>query len=169
MAFRVHEIFHALAQADARYVVVGGLAVILHGHLRATRDLDLVISLEQANCAKALRALSGIGLRPRLPVPMEAFSDPSIREQWHRDRNMEVFQLWDPANEERSVDLFVHEPIDFEELYGAAVTRELHGVPIRVAAIHHLIRMKRLAGRPRDLDDIAALRQIAAETGQPTE
>ena len=169
MAFRVHEIFRALAEANARYVVVGGLAVILHGHLRATRDLDLVVSLEQSNCAKAMQALSGIGLRPRLPVSMESFSDPLIREDWHRNRNMEVFQLWDPANEERSVDVFVHEPIDFDELHRAAATKEVQGVPIRVASIRHLIQMKRLASRPRDLDDIAALRRIAAETGEPIE
>jgi hypothetical protein len=51
-----------------RFVVVGGLAVILHGHLRATRDLDLVIDLEPSNCSRGLDALRGIGLRPRPDV-----------------------------------------------------------------------------------------------------
>lgn len=63
-------------------------------------------------------ALSGIGLRPRLPVTLADFADPSKREDWARNRNMLVFQLWDPANAERSVDVFVREPLDFRSHAG---------------------------------------------------
>jgi len=59
------------------YVVGGGFAVILHGHLRATRDLDLVIGFAPANVAKACDALAAIGLRPRLPVTFEDFAELS--------------------------------------------------------------------------------------------
>lgn len=165
--FDLQEIFAALAEADARYVVVGGLAVILHGHLRATRDLDLVIGLEPANCARALGALAKIGLQPRLPVAMQDFADPEKRREWAEQRNMQVFQLWQPGNPLRSVDVFVREPVDFAELWDASSVKDLDGVPIRVVGIRHLIAMKQTAARPRDLDDIAALREIAAETGQP--
>ncbi len=166
MAFNLRQIFKVLAEADARYVVVGGLAVIMHGHLRATSDLDLVIGLEPENCLRALDALASIGLRPRLPVALADFADPAKREDWVQNRNMLVFQLWDPTNPERSVDVFVREPIDFPILFADAVAKDLDGTPIRVASIRHLIAMKRLAGRPRDLDDIEALRQIAADSGQ---
>ena len=44
--------------------------------------------------------------------------------------------------------------------------KDLDGVPIRVASIRHLIALKKVAGRPLDMDDIKALREIAAETGQ---
>ena len=57
MSFALSDIFDALDQANCRYVVVGGLAVILHGHLRATHDLDLVIDLEQQNCERSMHAL----------------------------------------------------------------------------------------------------------------
>jgi hypothetical protein len=166
MAFNLREIFKALSDAGVDYVVVGGLAVILHGHLRATRDLDLVIGLQPDNCAKAMGALSDIGLRPRLPVSLADFADPAKREDWLNNRNMLVFQLWDPANPERSVDVFVREPLDFQTMLSEAATKDLDGVPIRVASIRHLILLKQAAGRPLDLDDIEALREIAAETGQ---
>lgn len=166
MAFNVREIFKALADAQVDYVVVGGMAVIMHGHLRATRDLDLVLGLGPDNCARGLEALSGIGLRPRLSVSLADFANPEKRADWADNRNMQVFQLWDPANPERSVDLFVREPLDFAELLAQAVARDLDGVPIRVASIAHLIALKQAAGRPLDLDDIEALREIAAETGQ---
>ena len=48
-----------------------------------------------------------------------------------------------------------------------AVVKDLDGVPIPVASIRHLIRLKQTAGRRQDIDDIDALREIARETGQP--
>lgn len=166
MAFNIRQIFKALSDAGAQYVVVGGFAVILHGHLRATRDLDLVIGLAPDNCGRALDALAAIGMQPRLPVTFADFSDPAKREDWIENRNMLVFQLWDRSNPERSVDIFVREPFDFAQMLAEAVVKDLHGVPINVASIRHLVAMKRVAGRPTDLDDIEALRLIAAETGQ---
>lgn len=166
MAFNIREIFRALADAKVDYVVVGGMAVIMHGHLRATHDLDLVVGLEPGNCARGLEALAAIGLRPRLPVKLADFADPAMRTEWADKRNMQVFQLWDPANRERSVDLFVREPLDFASMSAEAVVMDLDGVSIPVASIRHLIRMKQTAGRRQDLDDIEALREIAAETGQ---
>lgn len=169
MAFNIREIFKALADADVDYAVVGGFAVIMHGHLRATRDLDLVIGLQSENCAKAMAALSGVGLRPRLPVTLADFADPAKREDWTQNRNMLVFQLWDPANPERSVDIFVREPLDFGAMLADAVVKELDGVPIPVASIRHLLQLKQAAGRPQDIEDMEALRIIAAETGQEVE
>lgn len=166
MAFRIREIFKALADARAEYVVVGGFAVILHGHLRATRDLDLVLGLSPENCRRGLDALASIGLRPRLPVTLADFADPAKREDWVQNRNMMVFQLWDSDNAERSVDVFVREPFDFSSMLAEVIVKDLDGVPIPVASIRHLIAMKKLAGRRNDLDDIEALRLIAQETGQ---
>ena len=166
MAFNVRQIFKALADAKVGYVVVGGFAVIMHGHRRATSDLDLVVGLAPDNCARALTTLEAIGLRPRLPVRLSDFADPSIRADWVENRHMQVFQLWDPAMPERSVDLFVREPFDIDRMLAEAVIKDLDGVPIPVASIRHLIAMKRVASRRNDLDDIEALREIARETGQ---
>ena len=160
MAFNLREIFRALADAEVDYVVVGGLAVILHGYLRATADLDLAIGLSPDNARRGMASLAGIGLRPRLPVTMDEFAVPDARAEWRNTRNMPVFPLWDPANPLRSVDVFIDEPIAFEQLMQPAVTKDLDGPQVRVASIPHLIEMKRQAGRPRDLDDIGKLQQI---------
>lgn len=159
MAFNVRQIFTTLNDAGVDYVVVGGLAVILHGYLRATADLDLAIGLSPDNAGKAMAALASTGLQPRLPVAMSDFRDPGKRHEW-KQRNMLVFPLWDPANPLRSVDVFIDEPIAFDELLGDAVRKDLDGVTIPVASIEHLIRMKRETGRGRDLEDIEKLEQI---------
>ena len=142
---------------------MGGLAVILHGHLRATRDLDLVIGLKRSNCLKGLQALETAGLRPRLPVTMQDFADPDKRRDWHDNRHMLVFQLWDPKNALRSIDIFVREPIDFDSLWRDAVVKDYDGVPVLVASIPHLIEMKSAANRPQDRADIEQLRAIQQE------
>ncbi|MBI4254944.1 MAG: hypothetical protein HY616_07705, partial [Candidatus Rokubacteria bacterium] len=107
-------IFEALNRAQVRYVVVGGLATVLHGHARLTADIDLVVDLSPAEVRKALDTLTGLGFRPRAPVEPLAFADPAIRHQWIHDKGMRVFSMWDPANPMREVDLFVEHPIDFD-------------------------------------------------------
>jgi len=62
--------------------VVGGVAVVLHGHLRFTAALDLVISLDRGNLSRGLRALEGLGYRPRAPVALDEFLDPEVRRTW---------------------------------------------------------------------------------------
>ncbi len=163
MAFNVREIFKALSNAKVDYVVVGGFAVILHGYLRATADLDLVVGLSAENCKRGLKALSGIGFQPRLPVRLEEFCNPENRRKWIEQSNMLVFPLWDPDNPLRSLDLFVEEPIEFSQLMDDALIKDVDGVQIRVASVEHLIEMKKAAGRPRDLDDIAKLKMIREE------
>lgn len=153
----------ALDQAGVRAVVVGGVAVVLHGHPRLTVDLDLVIDLEPANVRRALGVFREHGLRPRLPVDPEEFADPGVRERWRQDRGLVVFSLHDPNNPLREVDVFAEEPIPFDHLWGASETLDVGGVPVRVASVDHLIAMKRAAGRPQDLADIAALDALRAE------
>jgi hypothetical protein len=166
MAFNIRQIFTALNDANVDYVVVGGLAVILHGYLRATADLDLAVGLSPDNARRAMQALAAIGLQPRLPVAIEDFADVEKRREWLHDRNMLVFPLWDPDNPLRSVDVFIDEPVAFAELLRDAVAKDLGGAVVRIASIDHLIVMKQAAGRMRDLDDIDKLRQIRdSETG----
>ena len=153
-------IFASLERAGIRYVTVGGVAVVLHGHARLTADLDLVVDLAPQAASGAIAALTAMGLRPRLPVDASGFSDPSVRERWITDRGMIVFTLWDPDDPLRSVDLFVEPPIDFEELWGRAVVADVDGTPVRIASIPDLIRMKRIADRPMDREDIVALEHI---------
>lgn len=154
------DVFRALHAVGARYVVVGGTAVVLQGHARLTVDLDLVLDLSPEQAVTAVRALTGVGLQPRLPVDAESFADAATRRVWVEQRNLKVFSMFDPDSARREVDLFATEPLPFEELHADARTFVIAGVPVRVASRRHLIVMKRQAGRARDLDDIAALEAL---------
>ena len=64
----VRTILRALNDAEVRYLIVGGLAVVLHGYVRFTQDIDLVIQLERENVLRAMNAFTAIGYRPLVPV-----------------------------------------------------------------------------------------------------
>jgi len=153
-------ILERLSERGGRYVVVGGLAVVLHGYPRLTVDLDLVVDLEPEAARKTIAALTSLGLRPLAPVDAAEFADPQRRRAWVTEKGMRVFSLYDPNDPLRIVDLFVESPVDFESLWTNARSVELGRISVRVAAIPDLIRMKRLAGRAQDLDDVEHLTEI---------
>lgn len=143
----------ALRDAGVRYLVAGGMAVNAHGYLRLTYDVDLVIRLEPGNVQLAFKALSVLGYRPTVPVTAEQFADEEQRANFHSD-------LYRPF----TVDVFVSIPFDFEREYQTALEGELApGLVVRFVSIPALIEMKRLANRPRDLDDIEHLQMILEE------
>jgi hypothetical protein len=160
LADRYLGIIDALERASVRYVVAGGIAVNLHGFARFTKDLDLLLDLEPQNALRGMQALAGCGLRPRVPVALEDFADPAKREDWATNRNMLVFQVWDPGDPFCTVDVFVRNPIEFDGLWARAVVERIGDVTCRVASIDDLIVLKRMAGRPQELSDIQSLEQI---------
>ena len=132
-----------------RYLVAGGLAVNVHGYLRFTKDVDLVVQLESDNILRALTALGALGYRPTIPVRAELFAD----------KGMQVFQLWSDQHRETPIDIFVTEPFAFDQEYSQALVKPLQDdLSVPFVTIPTLIRMKQLADRPQDRIDIEHLR-----------
>ncbi len=152
-------ILTSLAAERIRFLVVGGVAVVLHGHPRMTADL--VLDLEVANATRALEILASKGFRPRPPVPLTSFADPDIRRAWIEEKGLTVFSLWSPSMPGTEVDLFVQEPFDFGDTYARAEFVTLAGVSVPVLALHDLITLKRGVGRAKDMADVEALEEIA--------
>ena len=159
----IERVLEALNSAGVRYLVVGGVAVVLHGHLRTTADLDLVVQLERDNVLCAMRALAGLAYRPRAPVAAEAFADEKVRESWVRDEGLTVFSLWSSRAPTLEVDLFVREPFGFAAVYARALKVPLENTFAWVISLPDLIALKRQAGRPHDLEDIEALKALEAD------
>ena len=153
-------IFKSLNQANVRYVVVGGLATVLHGYGRLTADIDLITDLDHDEAEKTIRVLTDMGLKPRAPVAALDFADADIRKRWIEKKNMQVFSLWKPDDALISVDLFVEHLLDFEEIWSHAEAVDIGGEIIRIASIPDLIQLKRISDRPQDREDIRQLEQI---------
>jgi hypothetical protein len=153
-------LFDALNNSNIRYVVVGGLATVLHGYVRLTVDIDLAVDLTPNEAKKAISTLTQLGLVPQLPLNPSDFANPQTRQIWNREKNMQVFSMVDPRHPLRIVDLFVENPIPFEDLWSRSRTVQVDTVSIRIASLVDLIHLKRLAGRPQDLIDIEQLEEI---------
>jgi len=151
-------LFAVLAGVRIRFVIVGGLALVLQGFDRLTADVDIVIDLSAESVRDAVRALTQAGYRPLAPVDPIALTDPEQRREWQTVRNMQVFSFWDSSNTRPTVDIMLSPEVPFEELWAAASAMDIGGHEVRVASIEHLIRLKVAAGRPQDLADIERLR-----------
>ena len=151
---QVDSIFRALNNARVRYLVVGGVAVIAHGYVRFTKDLDLVIGLDPENVERALVALESIRYRPLVPVAQLAFADPIQRERWIEEKHMIVFQMLDIDAPKTRLDIFVREPFNFADEYAQAFWQKYRGQDVPFVRRDALFKMKREAGRPHDLVDI---------------
>jgi hypothetical protein len=156
----LEEFFTALNRHDVRYVVVGGLATVLHGFARLTADIDLIVDLDQIEARKTISVMVGLGLRPRAPVDPFSFADAQVRRDWVEGKGLVVLSFWNPTQPLQEVDLFVDNPINFAELWARAEEISYKDTFIRIASIPDLIHLKRLAGRPEDERDIEALEEI---------
>lgn len=144
---------------EVRFLVADGLAVNVHGLMRMTLDIDLVVELETGNIGRLFAALASVGYGPTVPVSAAEFGDVATRERWVREKNMRVLRFYSDEHRETPVDVFASEPFPFQEEYDRAVIRELAGVGgVRVVSLPTLVRMKQDAGRPQDLVDVDNLR-----------
>ena len=142
----------ALNGSGVRYVVVGGLAVIRHGAVRATKDVDVAVATDEANLAR-LAALverwmatnpDGSPLRSAQLVPGAALS---LRTP---------FCLVDILSEQLL-------PAPFAEVVARADVKRIDGIEAPICSLVDLVAMKRATGRTSDELDLERLREAHGE------
>ena len=155
-----YDIFKAFDDRGLDYVVIGGVALVMHGAVRLTADLDLMVALDTENLRKLVEIMGRLKYLPRIPEPAEALLDPVKRQEWRERKHMEVFSFYAPDQPLALIDIMIREPVDYVTLRANAVSMRLHGLPVPVASLDDLIALKRQAGRPQDLEDIRALEEL---------
>jgi len=153
-------LFEKLHGRGIRFVVVGGVALVLHGVVRLTFDLDLAVGLDQKNLSEYLKLMKKLNMVARAPVDPQQLLDPGILEEWKSEKGMKVFTFYNPKAPGDEIDMFIEEIIPFEDLYRDSVEFIIGKTPVKVASIEHLKEMKRKAGRPQDLADIESLSEL---------
>jgi hypothetical protein len=152
--------FRRLADADIDFVLIGGLAVNAHGVIRSTKDIDIVPSDDRANLKRLADLLTDLNVR-RLGVSDAEFAenempfDPTRPEDlaqggnFRLDTSLGILDLmqWVPGIEADHA----------YERWPPMLSAQAFGTEIRVCSLRHLRTMKRTAGRPQDLQDLADL------------
>ncbi len=155
-----YEVLKALNKARVDYLVVGGVALVLHGVVRMTADLDIVLDQDEKNIKKYVSVVKELGYKPKVPVRLEEFVDLEKRRQWVEEKNMKVFSVYDPATPYLIVDVLMDPGLEYGKLKGDSVIFKAKGIRIPVISIKDLKEMKGLAGRAQDLADIKALDEM---------
>ena len=157
---KIADLLETLSEARVDYVLVGGLAVQLHGYMRSTFDIDLVLAMNDENLCRFIEVAKRLEMKPVIPVDIDALRDSWQIEQWHREKGMLAFALRELRAGGNVIDVLVRPEISYERLLEDAVAAELSGNTVRIASIDHLVLMKRAANRPKDRLDIEALEKI---------
>jgi hypothetical protein len=146
------DLLKALNEAKARYLVVGGYAVIKHTEPRYTKELDVWVSPDSENAKRVYCALQNFGA-PLEGVTVDDFTDTSI--VYHMGRA--------PAR----IDILMSlKGLDFEGSWAKRVAAEFGDVATQFLSPQDLITNKRLAGRAQDLMDVESLLLAEKQKGE---
>ena len=156
-------IFKELNANGIRYVIVGGMAVNLHGVPQMTYDIDLLLDLEDRNVERFIKLLSRWGFNPKVPVRIEELADPVRRNDWITNKHMKAFKLVNPEWAIREIDVLIDTPVDFSSAEQGKKVSVIQGVPVPIIGIEDLIRMKEHTDRQQDAADIRSLKELRDE------
>lgn len=140
------ELLSEFNAAQVEYLLVGAHAMAIHGHVRATKDLDVWVRPTPENAARIFRALKNFGA-PLLDLTEEDLATPGV-----------VFQIGVPP---LRIDLVTRiDGVEFEEARGRRTLTKLGDIEIPALSLADLIKNKRATGRLRDLADVEELEKL---------
>ncbi|HSL81179.1 MAG TPA: DUF6036 family nucleotidyltransferase [Thermoanaerobaculia bacterium] len=142
MLQRLQGVFASLSSHDVQYLVIGGIAAVLHGVPRATFDLDILIRPDRENAERLLQALLSAGLATAsLTTPDEVLAN-----------EITIFQ------DRVRIDVQTSTPgLEFDRAWKRRETMSYEGQPFFVVSKEDLVASKRASGRPVDLEDVQVL------------
>ena len=138
------DFIQALNEQQVEYVLVGGMAVILHGYVRSTGDMDIWVNKTKLNYQKLVKAYRQFGM-PLFDMTERAF----LSDQ---------YDVWSIGAPPVKIEVMTAvKGLNFNETFETAQVYEERGLRIRFINVDHLIKAKKASGRFRDLDDIEQL------------
>ncbi|WP_229209654.1 DUF6036 family nucleotidyltransferase [Dyadobacter koreensis] len=149
----VQQLLKSLNQFQVKYLLIGGMAGVVHGHIRTTQDMDLWVKNDLDNTKALIKALSEndvVGSDLLLNMPL-IFGYTSVRF------GMSGFEL------DLGHSLKAFSEADFDACYERALQADLDGIPFPVIQLRDLIQEKEATGRRKDLADIEELQRIWEE------
>lgn len=146
------ELLLCLAEEKVKFLIVGGHAVAKYGEPRYTKDLDIWIDNSELNASRVYRALKKFG------APIGSISENFFTFE---DQFLKI------GKEPLRVDIICGmEKLSFKDAWKDKVKGIIFGEKVYYISLKHLIKLKKHAGRPQDLVDIANLSKISRRLGK---
>lgn len=139
----LREFIESLNTAGVRHLIVGGMAVAIHGHPRHTKDLDVWIATDHENTTHLIDALDTFGMGS-LGLKAVDFEEPDT-----------FVQLGYPPNRIDLITTLVG--VDFETCYAKRTEVFLGQLKLCFIDLESLKANKRASGRPQDIADVEHL------------
>jgi hypothetical protein len=153
------EILNEFQKLKVEYVLVGGIATNLHGFVRSTTDLDILVDMTDDNLKKVVSILKKRGYKVKQPVDPMGIADAKLRHDWIHHKNMRAFNFY-KEEELKEVDIIIESPVSYAQAKKNVVRFKIDHLTLPVISINDLIRMKTAAGRDQDQKDIEQLKKI---------
>ena len=136
------DLFRALQEHEVRYLVVGGVAVNLHGIGCLTVDVGLMLALDARNLGRFVAVARGFPLKPVVPFDLEDLADASKVRNWIENKGMLAFALRssDPATP--TVEILVKLVVPFKDAWARRALRSVEGVEVPIASVEDIMRLK---------------------------
>lgn len=147
------EIITTLAENEVKFIICGGVALVLHGVERMTMDLDISIDLTDKNIQKFLNVMKALNLEPRAPVPADSLLDPEKRKLMINEKNALVFTFIDSKNPYKQVDVFLADNLSYDFLKDDVDKINISDYNIELISKKGLLKMKKDINPRRDKDD----------------
>ena len=154
------EILQGLTEAGVRYLVVGGVAVNLHGYRRFTGDIDILLALDEDNLEKMTELMSAMGYIERLPVELKSLSDEKQVQKWIEEKGMTAYSFQSADRLRIGIDVLTGKSLQFDDFESRRVIVDLEDeLRVPTISLDDLIDMKREANRSQDIVDVEKLLQ----------
>jgi len=155
-------ILSALSKNKVKFVVCGGVALVLHGIERVTMDIDISVSMDRDNLQTLISTLKELGMVPRAPIPAESLLDPEKRKIMTEEKGALVFTFIDTKNPFKQVDIFLGRDDLYSYLVKDVSVVQIQDAMIDIISVENLIKMKKEIRPPRekDIHDINELQKL---------
>ena len=160
-------IFAEFKRAHARYAICGGLAVVAHGYLRLTGDLDLTVDPEPRNLAGVVAVLDSLAYRPRAHVALRDLLDADLRRSWIDEKNLIAVSLWSPHHQATEIDLLPAPGIDIVAALERPVQFGCFAIGFRAAQTVRRVRARTPRSAAARLRCRGRHRRVLAHCGPP--
>ena len=158
----IQSILSTLSKNKVKFVVCGGVALVLHGIERLTMDIDIAVPMDADNLQTLITTLKNIGMTPRAPIPAESLLDPDKRKIMAEEKDALVFTFIDIQNPYKQVDIFIGSDDLYSNLIKDAAAVKIQDAMIDIISIANLIKMIEEIRSPREKDilDIHELQKL---------